>query len=73
MKYLRDFVEGIRLICGINYGTRFEFERSGNYPDFKQTELITQELADKLELEDLQVKIDDRNIKEETRMELQLP
>ncbi len=70
MKYLRDFVEGIRFFCGINYGILFDFERSGNYPDFKQTELITQELVAKLEL---QAKIDDQNIKEETRMELQLP
>ncbi len=54
MKYLRDFVEGIRYICGINYGNLFDFERSGNYPDFKQTELITQELVDKFQLEDLQ-------------------
>ena len=45
-KHLRDFLEVIRLICGINYGTRFEFERSGNYPDFEPTELITQKLAD---------------------------
>ncbi len=45
-KYLRDFTERIRLICGINYGTRFDFERSGNYPNFEPTELITQELAD---------------------------
>ena len=73
MKYLRDLLEVIRLICGINYGTRFDFERSGNYPDFKPTELITQELVDKLQLEDLQAKIDDRNIEEETRMEPQLP
>ena len=73
MKYLRDSVEGIRFICGINYGILFDFERSGNYPDFKQTELITQELVGKLELEDLQAKIDDRNIEEETRMEPQLP
>ncbi len=35
-KYLRDIVEGIRLICGIIFGTLFDFERSGNYPDFKQ-------------------------------------
>ena len=73
MKYLRDLLEGIRLFCGITLGTRFDFERSGNYPDFKQTELITQELVDKLQLEDLHAKIDDRNIEEETRMEPQLP
>ena len=46
LKYLRDFVEGIRFICGIIFGTLFDFERSGNYPDFEPTELITQELAD---------------------------
>ena len=45
-KYLRDFVKGIRLICGIIFGALFDFERSGNYPDFEPTELITQELAD---------------------------
>jgi hypothetical protein len=49
MKYLRDFLEVIRLFCGIILGTRFDFERSGNYPDFKPTELITQELADGIE------------------------
>ena len=70
MKYRRDLLDVIRLFCGIIRGTRFDFERSGNYPDFKPTELITQELVDELELEDLQVKIDDQNIKEETRMEL---
>ena len=46
MKYLRDLVEGIRLICGIILGTRFDFERSSNYPEFEPTELITQKLAD---------------------------
>ena len=46
MKHLRDFVEGIRLIYGLIFGTLFDFERSGNYPDFESTELITQELAD---------------------------
>ncbi len=45
-KHLIDFLEGIRLICGIIFGTLFDFERSGNYPDFESTELITQELAD---------------------------
>ncbi len=53
IKYLRDLVKGIRLICGINYGTGFDFERSGNYFDFKQTELITQELANGIQLEDI--------------------
>ena len=42
MKYLRHLLEGIRLFCGIILGTRFDFERSGNYPDFEPTELITQ-------------------------------
>jgi hypothetical protein len=46
MKYLRDLVEGIRLFCGIMLGTPFDFERSGNYPYFEPTELITQKLAD---------------------------
>jgi hypothetical protein len=41
-KHLIDFLEGIRLICGIIFGTLFDFERSGNYPDFEPTELITQ-------------------------------
>ena len=45
-KHLRDFLEVIRLFCGIIFGTLFDFERSGNYPDFESTELITQELAD---------------------------
>ena len=45
-KHLRDFLEGIRLIYGLIFGTLFDFERSGNYPDFESTELITQELAD---------------------------
>jgi hypothetical protein len=36
------------------------FERSGDPPDFKPTELITQELVDALELEHIQTNIDDR-------------
>ncbi len=47
-------------------GTLFDFERSGDYPDFERTELITQELVDELELEDIQTKIDDSNIEEDT-------
>ncbi len=50
-KYLRDFVKGIRLICGIIFGTLFDFERSGNYLDFEPTELITQKTR-----EDIQAK-----------------
>ncbi len=56
--------------CGFIFGTLFGFEQSGNPPDFKSTELITQELVDALELEYIQTNIDDRNIEEETRMEL---
>jgi len=59
--------------CGFIFGTLFGFERSGDPPDFKPTELITQELVDALELEHIQPNIDDRNIEEETRMELQRP
>jgi hypothetical protein len=70
MKYLKDFVQGIRLICGFIFGTLFDFERPGNPPDFKPTELITQELGDELEPEHIQTNIDDRSIEEETRMEL---
>ncbi len=36
--------EGIRLICGINYGTRFDFERSG-----KLSRFATQDSAEKSE------------------------
>ncbi len=67
---LKEFEEGLRIICGRKFGTKFDFERTGKYPDFEPTELITQELADRIEINSIKDNIDDPETDEELREEL---
>jgi hypothetical protein len=69
MTNLKEF-EGLRIISGREFGTLFDFERTGKYPDFEPTELITQELADRIEINSIQDNIDDPNTDEGLREEL---
>ena len=67
---LKEFTDGLRIICGREFGTLFEFERTGKYPEFALPELITQELADEIEITSIQENIDDPNTDDELRQEL---
>jgi hypothetical protein len=70
MTNLKEFEDGLRIICGREFGTLFDFERTGKYPVFVPTELITQELADEIELNSIQDNIDDPDTKDSVREEL---
>ncbi len=41
----KEFEEGLRIISGREFGTLFDFERTGSYPNFAPTEFISQELV----------------------------
>jgi len=70
---LKEFTDGLRIICGREFGTLFEFERTGKYPEFTVPELITQELADEIEITSIQDNIDDPNTDNEVREEPLVP
>jgi hypothetical protein len=67
---LKEFSEGLRIICGREFGTLFDFERTGKYPSFASTKLMTQKLADEIEITSIQDNIDDPNTDEEVQQEL---
>jgi hypothetical protein len=67
---LKEFTDGLRIICGREFGTLFAFETTGEYPDFIAPELVTQELADEIEITSIQENIDDPDTDDEVRQEL---
>jgi hypothetical protein len=67
---LKEFTDVLRIICGREFGTLFDFERTGKYPDFTAPELITQELADEIEITSIQENIDDPDTDDALRQEL---
>ncbi len=67
---LKEFEEGLRIISGREFGTLFDFERTGSYPNFAPTEFISQDLADEIEITSIQDNIDDPNTDDGTREEL---
>ncbi len=67
---LKEFSDRLRIICGREFGTLFDFERTGKYPEFTAPELITQELADEIKITSIQENIDDPNTDDEVRQEL---
>jgi len=67
---LKEFEDGLRIICGREFGTLFDFERTGRYPTFEPTDLITQQLADRIEINSIQDNIDDPETDEGLREEL---
>jgi hypothetical protein len=67
---LKEFEEGLRIISGREFGTLFDFERTGAYPNFAPTRFTSQKLADEIEITSIQDNIDDPDTDEGTRTEL---